>query len=322
MNQFKHILYVSEPAVAQETAFARAVSLAVKNQAELTVIDVMPPPFISVNLSPEAPSGAELKANLVAERHNVLQSLTEPYSQDNQITLTVVEGKCFLEVIRTVLREGHDLVIKPAENPDFMERLFGSDDMHLLRKCPCPVWLIKADEKPDYRCIMAALDFDPEEPASAEEGPNRQIIEFATSLAIADFAELHFVHAWDAPGEMLFQVWSDNPEKSSLNYTEGERVRHQSILDSLDRKIHARVGDEAYNYLSPQFHLRQGPAPRVIPDMATQLKANLVVMGTLGRTGISGLIIGNTAEAILDQLTCSVLAIKPPGFVSPVTVEE
>ena len=121
---------------------------------------------------------------------------------------------------------------------------------------------------------------------------------------------------------MLFRVWSDNPEKSSLNYTEGERARHQSIIDTLDRKIHARVGDEAYNYLSPQFHLRQGPASRVIPDMATQLKADLVVMGTLGRTGISGLIIGNTAEAILDQLTCSVLAIKPPGFVSPVTVTE
>lgn len=322
MNQLKHILYVSEPAVAQEAAFARAVSLAVKNQAELTVIDVMPPPFISVDLSPEAPSGAELKANLIAERYHALQSLTEPYSQNNQITLTVVEGKCFLEVIRTVLRDGHDLVIKPAENPDFMERLFGSDDMHLLRKCPCPVWLIKADKQQDYRCIMAALDFDPGEPTSAEQSPNLQIIEFATSLAIADFAELHFVHAWDAPGEMLFQVWSDTPETSSVSYTEGERARHQAVMDTLDREIHARVGDKAYNYLSPQFHLRQGPAPRVIPAMARQLQADLVVMGTLGRTGISGLIIGNTAEAILDQLTCSVLAIKPPGFVSPVTVAE
>jgi len=322
MSQFKRILYVSEPAVSQELAFARAVSMAINNQAELTVIDIISPLPISAHLPPEAPSSAELKAKLVAERYNVLQSLIEPYSRDSQITLTVVEGKCFLEVIRTVLRDRHDLVIKPAENPDFIERLFGSDDMHLLRKCPCPVWLIKADEKSNYRCIMAALDFDPEEPASAEQGPNPQIIEFATSLAIADFADLHFVHAWDAPGEMLFRVWSDNPETSSLNYTEGERARHQSIIDTLDRKIHARVGDEAYNYLSPQFHLRQGPASRVIPDMATQLKADLVVMGTLGRTGISGLIIGNTAEAILDQLTCSVLAIKPPGFVSPVTMAE
>jgi len=52
-------------------------------------------------------------------------------------------GTGFLQIIRTVLRNGHDLVIKPAENPDFIERLFGSDDMHLLRKCPCPVWLTK-----------------------------------------------------------------------------------------------------------------------------------------------------------------------------------
>lgn len=322
MSQFKRILYVSEPAVSQELAFARAVSLAINNQAELTVIDVMPPPFISVHLPPEAPSLAELKANLVAERYNVLQSLTEPYSQDSQITLTVVEGKCFLEVIRAVLRDGHDLVIKPAENPDFMERLFGSDDMHLLRKCPCPVWLIKADEKPNYRCIMAALDFDPGEQASIEQGPNPQIIELATSLAGLDFTELHFVHAWNAPGEMLFQVWSDTPETSSVSYTEGERARHQAVMDALDHAIHERVGDKAYDYLSPQFHLRQGPAPRVIPAMAKQLQADLVVMGTLGRTGISGLIIGNTAEAILDQLTCSVLAIKPPGFVSPVTLAE
>ena len=45
MSQFKRILYVSEPAVSQELAFARAVSLAINNQAELTVIDVMPRPF-------------------------------------------------------------------------------------------------------------------------------------------------------------------------------------------------------------------------------------------------------------------------------------
>ena len=44
-------------------------------------------------------------------------------------------------------------------------------------------------------------------------------------------------------------------------------------------------------------------------------------MGTLARTGVAGLFIGNTAETILEQLTCSVLAIKPPGFVSPVTFD-
>jgi universal stress protein E len=55
----------------------------------------------------------------------------------------------------------------------------------------------------------------------------------------------------------------------------------------------------------------------MIAIVAEGLRADLVVMGTIARTGISGLIIGNTAESILDQLTCSVLAIKPPGFSTP-----
>ncbi|MFO7686981.1 MAG: universal stress protein [Desulfobacterales bacterium] len=63
------------------------------------------------------------------------------------------------------------------------------------------------------------------------------------------------------------------------------------------------------------------PAKKVIAPLAAELWADLVVMGTVARTGISGLIIGNTAEAILDQLTCSVLAIKPPGVKTPVKIE-
>jgi len=52
------------------------------------------------------------------------------------------------------------------------------------------------------------------------------------------------------------------------------------------------------------------------------LQADLVVMGTVARTGIAGWLIGNTAEAILEQLQCSVLAVKPHGFVSPVKLAE
>jgi len=47
---------------------------------------------------------------------------------------------------------------------------------------------------------------------------------------------------------------------------------------------------------------------------------DLIVMGTLSRTGIPGYFIGNTSESILSQVNCSVLTMKPPGFVSPVTL--
>ena len=65
----------------------------------------------------------------------------------------------------------------------------------------------------------------------------------------------------------------------------------------------------------------KGRTEKEIPALANELKADLVVMGTVGRTGVPGLFIGNTAEAVLYQLQSAVLAIKPVGFVSPVTID-
>jgi len=82
-----------------------------------------------------------------------------------------------------------------------------------------------------------------------------------------------------------------------------------------------RLGKEAVEFLKPKTHLVKGSARREIPVLAQKLEVDVVVMGTVARTGIPGLIMGNTAEAILEQLDCSVLAIKPPGFVTPVSLQ-
>jgi nucleotide-binding universal stress UspA family protein len=106
------------------------------------------------------------------------------------------------------------------------------------------------------------------------------------------------------------------------NYVAKEQASHRTELYRLAEELRGWIGKDAYDHLSPGFHLPKGPAKKVIASMAAELRADLVVMGTVARTGISGLIIGNTAEAILDQLTCSVLAIKPPGFKTPVNFDE
>jgi hypothetical protein len=95
-------------------------------------------------------------------------------------------------------------VIEIPEARDWRDRLFGSDDMHLLRKCPFPVWLIKPQAPKSYRRDLAAVDVDDAHP-QAELGSRRalnlQILEIASSLALSGFGELHVVHAWDAIGE-------------------------------------------------------------------------------------------------------------------------
>jgi nucleotide-binding universal stress UspA family protein len=66
--------------------------------------------------------------------------------------------------------------------------------------------------------------------------------------------------------------------------------------------------------------LIKGEAGRVIPELAAKKEADLIVMGTLSRSGVAGFLIGNTAEKILHKVDCSVLTIKPEGFVTPVKV--
>ena len=231
-------------------------------------------------------------------------------------------GTTFLEIIWAILDRNYDLLIKPAENPSFIGRLFGSDDMQLLRNCPCPVWLTRANETSNYACIMAAVDFDPNMPESTEQEINRQILDLSGSLALSDFAALHLVHVWDAPAEGMVRIWADDPREASIAYVNGVRSSHESVFNRLQGELKDHMGKDGYDYLSPKFHLRRGVAATVIPEIAKELHADLVVMGTLARTGIAGLLIGNTAESVLEQLQCSVLAVKPPGFVSPVKLSE
>jgi universal stress protein E len=322
MKQFKNILYVCEGSVVLAPALARAVSLAENNQADLMVIDVVPDITAGIGMPPGGPTPTELHSAMVNERRAELESLVEPYKQRLTIQIDVRVGTLFLEVIRAVLRNQIDLLIKPAENPGYIERLFGSNDMHLLRKCPCPVWLTRPDEKSNYACILAAVDFDLDTSDTADQGLNQQILELSSSLALSDFAALHLANVWDAPAEMKVRSWANNPDETAKTYVEGERSCHERALNHLGNRLRDQIGKDAYDHLSPQFHLRRGTAATVIPEIAKQLQADLVVMGTVARTGIAGLLIGNTAEAILEQLQCSVLAVKPPGFVSPVKLSE
>jgi nucleotide-binding universal stress UspA family protein len=324
MKRFKNILYVNEPTVDQEKTVARAVSLAVNNQADLTILDVIPTQVFTagIGLQPGGPISKELRTAVESDHRKAMESMVQSFKERPQIRLEVLGGKTYLEAIRAVLKNGYDLLIKPAENPTWMKRLFGSDDLHLLRKCPCPVWLMKPPEKSNYSSIMAAVDFDLFVPVPSEHDLNHDILELAASLALSDVASLHIVHAWEALAEKIMVSRGGMSPGGVTNYIESEHTRHRKELYRLAEKLRGWIGKNTYDKLSPGVHLLEGPGKKVIAPFAAKLRADLVVMGTVARTGISGVIIGNTAEAILDQLTCSVLAIKPPGFKTPVKIDE
>ena len=329
MKRFNDILCVVEPEGICEPALERAVTLTENNQASLTVIGVVPHVTAGIGMPEGGPITADLQAVTVNSHKQQLEAFVEPYSKRIKIVTKVLVGTPFLQIIREVLRNGCDLVIKVPEHQDWLDRLFGSDDMHVLRKCPCPVWLIKPQAPKAYRRILAAVDVDVDaaylpQGMESRHALNRQILEIASSLALTESAELHIVHAWDAIGESAIGhgAFIRRPEKEVSAYVEQVRRQHAASLDDVMLEVATYVGQDALDYLKPQTHLVKGWARKEIPALAKRIDADLVVMGTVARTGVPGVIMGNTAETILNQIDCSVLAIKPPGFVTPVMLKE
>ncbi len=315
MQRFKNILCVIDAEAEQRWVLERAVALAQNNQARLTVLTVLEPVPAVAGIVPATVEQA-LRQRFTDHVTALLQGIGGEMSPQVKLAF----GRGYLEVIHEVLRHGYDLVLKPAmADTDLKALLFGSSDMHLLRKCPVPVWLLKEGGRVPYRRILAAVDFDPSRPDDTAQALNRQILTLAAAQALAESAELHVVHVWEAAAENVLRVWgSSSSETNIAEYVGLERQRHELWLNELMASAAGWIGQEAMDYLKPRLYLPRGNAGKEVPLLAHELAADLIVMGTLGRSGIPGLLIGNTAETILHKVECAVLALKPPGFVSPV----
>lgn len=326
MNMFNDILCVVDVREDCTAALERAVSLAESNQARLTVLDVVDRITAGIGMPDGGPISADLQSAIVATDIQALEALVDPYRKRVSIKVEVRKGTRFMETIRQVLNSGHDLVIKVPEKLDWFDRLFGCDDMNLLRECPRPVWLVKPQIKKSYRVILAAVDTDdgyPRAELRSRDAVNREILEIACSVALSDFAELHIVHTWQAIGESAMRgALMHTPETEIINYVEQVRRQHETKLNRVVHEVTSQLGEEIFDFLNPQIHLIKGGARKEIPELAKQLQADVIVMGTVARTGVPGFIMGNTAETILSQINCSVLAIKPADFETPVTLED
>lgn len=242
----------------------------------------------------------------------------------------VVSGKGFVEIIRRGLEIKADLVIKPAAHVNGLHaHIFGSTDLHLLRKCPCPVWIVRPFSDDGKRqkpvatpLVVAAVDFDRDADATgdtSQDALNGSIVEAAVSIAHASGAALMFVHAWQAPAEGLLHRAAPGVSAGELaQYIREVERWHHASLDTFVTAVRRDAGARVSHISSA---LLQGDADEAIAHYVNERRPLALVMGTIGRTGIPGVIIGNTAEDILIAIDGSVLAVKPPGFESPLHLD-
>lgn len=324
MQRFKNILFVTNNETG-EVSIRRAVELAVRNEAKLTLLDVVEKiPTWAGGRSDRAKWDKIHQADIESREHR-LERAAKAYRSKVAVETKVLEGKKFLETIRQVLKHGYDLVVKDtAISVGLIPRVFATEDMHLLRKCPCPILLTKYDSKSNFSNIMAAVDFDDLndlESPSANNTLNKQILDMSISLAQSQHSNLDVIHAYQIIGENMLHSGQTGMSDYDINeYIEDERRNHEGILSKLLGRVRRRLGEEMYCAVNIKMHVIKGNAEIIIPRQAKQLDTDLIVMGTVGRTGVPGFFIGNTAETILNNIDCSVLALKPKGFVSPVTL--
>lgn len=320
MKRFKRILCEAGIGEVRTRVLKCAVDLALKNQAELTVIDIIEP-WAKASGQRETERQRE---SIKLARQKRLELALVPFRKRMAIDACSVNvtSMPFLALVREVLSGEHDLVIRESENPDWIDCILGSDDMQLLRVCPCPVWLLDPSASQNQsRRILVAVDVDREYPAhelDVRHALNQLVLELACSQSLAKSAQLHVVYA--CPPLSTTPSYPSMP--MGLLTTEQMHANHELELARLIRETTAYIGSEAMQLIERQDHLLDGSPRRSIPKLARRLAADLVVMGSVARTGIEGLLVGNTAEAILAQLDCSVLVVKPPGFVTPVTLDD
>jgi len=308
MKRFKNILMVAKDRKYDRKSLHRAVELAERNKAKLNILEVIEIPEKEILRLDAKLRRKSLKELFIQERKVAINIfLREENASPDHVD--VVFGIPFITIIQHVQKHGFDLVIKAAEGKGGLkEKLFGTTSLHLMRKCPCPTWILKPGRIKGYKKILAAVD--PIEQDPVRGSLNRTIMELATSLAEIEQAELHVLHAWQFLEESLLvnRIGMSRQEVNTL--VRQEKELHRKALEEL---LLQHPTSAARN-----SHLLRGNPGELIPKYTEENRMDLVVMGTLSRQGVAGLLIGNTAEQVINQINASVLTVKPEGFISPV----
>lgn len=312
MHAFRSILLAVTHLHTSELELQQAFRIASDNRARL-IIAAFDNSLEALQKLQFLPLEKKIEGILRKQLEEELERLKElAWQKGISAETTIVSGRP-RQVLYPLLQEYHvDLVIKLADSSGALTRnQLTGNDLAILRKCPVPV-LMMADRNqlPDFSSkIMVAVDAGA--PDARAHDLNIKLLQYGVYLAAQENAELHLVTVWNLPvGKRSLQTLSD---EELYELQEITRKRYHRKLE----KVMIDVGVQENNPDLPvQEHILKGRPSIEIQRLANLLNVDLIVMGTLGNHK-KGFLIGNTAENILNSIYCSILAVKPEGFISP-----
>ena len=290
---FNHILVPTDFSPQSTAALAYARELAATTGASIHLLHVAE----NVFLRAVAGDPGERKTAL-------LRQLEESFTDDDRRRLAVrvaVErsDEPADEIVSCARMSDIDLIVMGTHGRGGLARaVMGSVAEHVVRTAPCPVLTVHqapATDRPGPSRILVATDFSP---------PSDTALEFARTLAARFGASLHLLHVVEDPT-------IGGPVASEMYLAESPATRTERLKDSQARLSHRVTGSDRAA-LNATTEVVFGRSAEMIVDYAADTKADLIVMGTHGRTGLAHLLVGSVAERVVRHAACPVLTVREP----------
>jgi universal stress protein E len=243
----------------------------------------------------------------MGEISRTLNMLVKPlihlgYNIETQITLF---DRLYEAIIERAAACKADYVFKPLRHHGAVSRsLFTPTDWNLVRMCPCPTLFISQQPSVNKLPVLASVDVANNDKDHKEL--NEIVINQSKVIASLINADVHLANAYDM---MTGAIGGPMPDPAAYQMVQNNRAEHAKDAGAMAK---------AHDIPDTQVHLSEGLADRVINKFAEKLGAGIIVVGTVARSGIAGLFIGNTAESLIENADCDVFVVKPSSFESPV----
>ena len=241
----------------------------------------------------------------IAAKQAAVDKLVAPYKEMGyRITTSVIQiHRLYEDIIKSARDYKADFVFKSVRQHAPLKRMFyTSTDWNLIRMCPTALLLVRDQGTVRGKPVIASVNIDDEDPEHQEL--NRIVLAQANALAEVLGAKVHLIYAYgpavvmgDGADPMAYQIAKD---------------KHDAEFKK------AKALAPANNVLASNTKLREGTPATIVTEYGEEISAGIIVLGTVARSGASGLFIGNTAESMLEKTHRDMFVIKLESFVSPV----
>jgi len=260
----------------------------------------------------DSPSLEKARMEVIQSQKKHLETIAEPLRAEGvAVTTTAVWDHPLHEgIVRRAVASDADIVIKDTHHHSAVTRaLLTNTDWNLIRTCPTRLWLVKPDDLSDTPVFVAAIDpmNQHDKPAALDD----EILQLSKALADKVGGEVHAFHSYD-PRIAVATATANAYIPVSLPFDEIEQQMHE------DHQKRFKEITDFHKVDGDKLHLVAGLTHEELPATATEVKADVVVMGAVARNRWKRLFIGATAERTLEYLPCDLLIVKPDWFKTPV----